>query len=169
MRETVKVERPVSIIFRDAQNVMFSRILYCSEHFWSRARRNLYCIWNHDISQSLWLAPINLNVAQIEKIFSQWIVSSSMVMKAGTKLGWILCKLLSRSIFNLGQTNVVEPNDDSTCFDDSHELQMASTFKWQTSTSSGWWCWHLNGNITTGARRLNVNCPKIALNGTTSL
>ena len=76
MRETVKVERPVLIIFHDAQNVMFRRILYCSEHFWSRARRNLYCIWNHDISQSLWLAPINLNVAQIEKIFWQWIVSS---------------------------------------------------------------------------------------------
>ena len=92
-----------------------------------------------------------------------------MVMKAASKLGRVRRKSLPRrSILNL-ETNVVEPNDDSTCFDDSHELQMASTFKWQTSTSSGWWRWHLNGNITTGARRLNVNCPKIALNGTTSL
>ena len=169
MRETVKVERPVSIIFHDAQNVMFRRILYCSEHFWSRARRNLYCIWNHDISQSLWLAPINLNVAQIEKIFWQWIVSSFHGHEGSLQIRSRSAQIVTTAVNFKSETNVVEPNDDSTCFDDSHELQMASTFKWQTSTSSGWWCWHLNGNITTGARRLNVNCPKIALNGTTSL
>ena len=52
---------------------------WCSKYFWNCASRNQHCIVSETMTedwQSYWLPALNLNVAQIEKIFWQWIVSS---------------------------------------------------------------------------------------------
>ena len=67
-------------------------------------------------------SALNLNSAQTENIFSN--MNCLIIHRHegwAAKLGDILRKLLSRSIWNLGPNQrVVELNDDSTCFTDSH-------------------------------------------------
>ena len=162
MRGTAKAKRPVLIIFREMLKIFLKPV--CSF-------RNQLCIVVSETMtedcQSHWLPILNLNVAQIEKIFWQWIVSSFHGHEGGIQIRWHFVQIVitvnfkSRPKPTLSNRMMTRLVSLILTF-----LQMAGGCGVHLCSGLGWL--HLNRNITTGLNRLNASL-KIALNGTTSL